>query len=311
MILHDCLIIGGGPAGLSAAMTARRAGLGVLLLEKDIVGGGPAVLAAIDNYPGIVGIDGWTLTRTMEKQVRDLGVEILESTEAVSVLLMDDTSKSVTTGNGPKYRARTVIIASGGAPKRLHVEGEELLVRRGVHYCAQCAGPAYQERTVMVCGNGGPALTAAAHLLKLAVKRVIFVTEDRHLTGDVFLAADLMASDRFQFLPRTRVRRITGSTQVAGVVLFGLAGGETWELAVDAVFVYRGIVPSSTLLAADRNPLGYLQVDPQMQTSVDGVFGAGSVVRPDAQIVIAAGEGAKAGLAAAAWVARSGFAVVV
>jgi thioredoxin reductase (NADPH) len=305
MTLHDCLIIGGGPAGLSAAMTARRAGLGVLLLEKDIVGGGPAVLAAIDNYPGIAGIDGWTLTRTMEKQARDLGVEILESTEAVSVLLMDDTTKTVTTDNGRKYGARTVIIASGGAPKRLHVEGEERLIRRGVHYCAQCAGPAYKERTVMVCGNGGPALTAADHLLKLAVKRVIFVTEDQQLAGDVFLAADLVACDRFQFLPRTRVRRLTGASQVAGVVLLGLASDETWELAVDAVFVYRGIVPCSTLLAADRDPQGYLQVDPQMQTSMAGVFGAGSVVRSDAQIVIAAGEGARAGLAAAAWVARS------
>jgi len=204
MTLHDCLIIGGGPAGLSAAMTARRAGLGVLLLEKDIIGGGPAVLASIDNYPGIAAIDGWTFTRTMEKQVRDLGVEILEPSEAVSVLLMDDTTKRVITGSGDRYGARAVIIASGGAPKKLHVDGEERLLRRGVHYCAQCAGPAYKERMVMVCGNGGPALAATDHLLKLGVKKVIFVSEDPELKGDALLVARLLACDRFQFLPRTR-----------------------------------------------------------------------------------------------------------
>jgi thioredoxin reductase (NADPH) len=306
MTLHDCLIIGGGPAGLSAAMTARRAGLGVLLFEKDIVGGGPAVLASVDNYPGIAGMDGWTLTRTMEKQVRDLGVEILESTEAVSVLLMDDTTKTVLTDSGGRYGARTVIVATGGAPKKLQVDGEERLVRRGVHYCAQCAGPAYKERTVMVCGNGGPALAAADHLLKLAVKRVIFVTEDKQLVGDAFLADQLAACDRFQFLPRTRVRRLTGAPQLSGVELHALASNEIRELTVDAVFVYRGTVPRSTFLVADRDPQGYLQVDLQMQTSVAGVFGAGSVIRPGELIVIAAGDGARAGLAAAAWVASSG-----
>jgi len=309
MTAHDCLIIGGGPAGLSAAMTARRAGLGVLLLEKDIVGGGAAVLASIDNYPGITGIDGWTLTRTMEKQVRDLGVEILESVEAISVVLMDDTSKKVTTGCGERYRARTVIIASGGAPKMLQVDGEKRLARRGVHYCAQCAGPAYKERTVVVCGNGGPALAAADHLLKLAVKKVIFVSEDPQLEGDAFLAAHLLTCERFQFLPRTRVRRLTGASQVAGVELLFLASNQSRELAVDAVFVYRGIVPRSTFLAADLDPQGYLQVDSQMQTSVAGVFGAGSVVRPDSQIVIAAGEGARAGQVAAAWIFQSRLAI--
>lgn len=310
MTLHDCLIIGGGPAGLAAAMTARRAGLDVLLLEKDIVGGGAAVLASIDNYPGITGIDGWTFTRTMEKQVRDLGVEILESTEAVSVVLNDNATKTVATDSGGKYGVRTVIIATGGAPKLLHVEGEGRLVRRGVHYCAQCAGPAYKKGTVIVCGNGGPALVAADHLIKLAVKKVIFVTEDQQLVGDAFLAAHLIANDRFQFLARTRIRRITGASQVAGVELLGLANNEIRELTVDAIFVYRGIMPRSAFLTVDRDAQGSLQVDRQMQTSMAGVFGAGCVVRPDAQIVIAAGDGARAGLAAAAWVAQSRPAVI-
>jgi thioredoxin reductase (NADPH) len=309
MTLYDCLIIGGGPAGLSAAMTVRRAGLGALLLEKDIIGGGAAVLARIDNYPGIAGIDGWTLTRTMEKQVLDLGVEIVESMEAVSVVLMDDSTKRVTTMSGEKYGARTVIIASGGDPKMLHVEGEERLARRGVHYCAQCAGPAYTGRTVIVCGNGGPALAAADHLLNLAVKKVIFATEDPELAGDAFLAAHLLACERFQFMPRTRVLQFSGATQVDGVELLFLTGNERRKLGIDAVFVYRGIVPRSAFLAAVRDPQGYLQVELQMQTSVAGVFAAGSVVRPDTQLVIATGDGARAGEAAAAWIARSRLAI--
>jgi len=308
MTHYDCIIVGGGPAGLSAAIAARRTGLTVLMLEKDIVGGSPAVMASIENYPGIEKIDGWAFTRIMEKQVISLGAEIRESAEVLSVVPKADGTKTVAIASGRKYAVKTVIIASGGEPKKLMVQGEERLARQGVHYCAQCAGPAYKEGTVVVCGNGVQALTAADHLLKLATQ-VVFVTEDPELQGDAILAAQLSADDRFQLLPRTKVQQIRGASQVEGLELFSHASGATQELAVDAIFIYRGLVPRTAILAAAKDPEGYLRVDAQLQTSIAGVFAAGSVVRPEPQIVIAAGEGARAGLAAAAWVGASPLAI--
>jgi thioredoxin reductase (NADPH) len=308
MTLYDCIIVGGGPAGLSAAIAARRTGLTVLMLEKDIVGGSPAVMASIENYPGIEKIDGWSFTRIMEKQVISLGAEIRESAEVLSVVPEADGTKTVATASGRKYVVKTVIIASGGEPKKLLVQGEERLARQGVHYCAQCAGPAYKEGTVVVCGNGVRALTAADHLLKLATQ-VVFVTEYPELQGDAILAAQLSADDRFQLLPHTRVQQIRGASQVEGLELFSHASGATQELAVDAIFIYRGLVPRTAILAAAKDPQGYLRVDAQVQTSIAGVFAAGSVVRSEPHIVIAAGEGARAGLAAAAWVGAYPLAV--
>ena len=297
---YDCIIIGSGPAGLSATISARRAGLAVLLLEKDIVGGSPAVMTKIENYPGIEKIDGWSFTRIMEKQAKSLEADIRESEEVVAVNLETDRTKTVTTANGRKYRTGTVIVASGGEPKKLFVEGEERLARKGVHYCAQCAGPAYRDATVAICGNGLLALTAADYLLQLASK-VVFITEENQLRGDAILATRLISDNRFQMLPETRVREIGGTSQVERLVLESLATGAGRELTVDGLFVYQGLAPRAAFLSADKDPAGYLRVDEKLETSMPGVFAAGSVVRPEPEIVIAAGDGARAALAAATW----------
>lgn len=301
MQFYDLIIVGSGPAGLSAAITARRAGLSVLMLEKDIVGGGPAIMASIDTYPGIEKIDGWTFTRTMEKQVRNLGVEILESEEVMRVLSLDDGTKTIEADNGKKYTARTVLVATGGAPQKLNVAGENRLAGKGVHYCAQCAGPAYKGGTVLVCGNGAPALTAADHLLNLAV-RVCMVVKEEKLSGDAILAEKLYSGDRFQLLPRTAVSRISGDFQVTGVELLSLEDGKVQDLAVDGIFIYQGAEPRTSCVAVEKDRLAHVLVDSRMQTSVPGIFAAGGAVRSDSRIVIAAGEGALAALSAAAYI---------
>jgi thioredoxin reductase (NADPH) len=302
MTEFDLLIAGSGPAGLAAAMAGRRAGLSVLILEKDIVGGGTAVLASIESYPGIEKVDGWTLTRIMEKQVRDLGTEIMEGEEVTAILPQGADSKKVETASARVFGAKAVIIATGGAPKKLGLAGEDYFAGRGVHACAQCAGPAYKGKVVAVCGNGGAALHAAQHLLNLGAK-VVFVTGDEGLRGDAILAAGLAVADGFRLLPSVAVQRILGDGSVRGIEVASLRDGVTEALAVEGIFLYLGLEPRTAFLPAERNDEGFFLVDARLQTSIPGIFAAGGVIAAESEIVIAAGEGTRAALAAAAYIA--------
>jgi thioredoxin reductase (NADPH) len=298
----DLLIAGGGPAGLAAAMAGRRAGLSVLLLEKDIVGGGTAVLASIESYPGVEKVDGWTLTRIMEKQVRGSGAEILEDEEVTAILPRGEYGKKVETASARVFGAKAVLVATGGAPKKLGLAGEDYFAGRGVHSCAQCAGPAYKGKVVAVCGNGGAALHAAQHLLNLGAK-VVFVTGDEGLRGDAMLAARLAAADGFRLVPTVTVRRIVGADSVRGIEVASLRDGEIVALAVEGIFLYLGLEPRTAFLPAERNDEGFFTVDAQLQTSIPGIFAAGGAIAAESEIVIAAGEGTRAALTAAAYIA--------
>jgi thioredoxin reductase (NADPH) len=302
MAAFDLIIVGSGPAGLSAAITGRRNGLSVLVLEKDIVGGGPAVLSTIDSYPGIEKIDGWSFTRTMEKQARDLGVEIVEDEEVISVLSREKAMKQVRCARGKVFDAKTVILSTGGTPKKLGVQGEDRLARKGVHTCAQCAGPAYKGGKVMICGNGASALVAAEHLLNLSASVTVLLA-DENLRGDAIRIKALQSSPLFRQVSKARVLRILGDDKVTGVEVEYLNDGQTEVFTVDGIFLYLGLDPCTLFVEAKKNSDGYLHVDSQMQTSVPGIFAAGGVIRSESQIVIAAGDGARAALAAASYIA--------
>ena len=300
MAAFDLIIIGSGPAGLSAAIIGRRAGLSILVLEKDIVGGGPAVLANIDSYPGIEKIDGWSLTRTMEKQARELGVQITEGEEVISVLSQEKATKKVICAGGKIFDGKTIIIATGGVPKKLDVPGEDRLLRRGVHTCAQCAGPAYNGGKVMICGNGASALVAAEHLLTLSATVTMLIAGE-NLRGDAIRIKAFHSSPLFHMVSRARVLRILGDEKVTGAEVEYLEDGRTELFAVDGIFLYVGLEPRTSFIEAKKNSHGYLRVDSQMQTSVTGIYAAGGAVRSEPQLIIAAGDGARAALAAASY----------
>lgn len=302
MKTYDLIIIGGGPAGLSSAIFAHRLGLETIVLEKNITGGQPAIAACIENYPGIEKIDGWTLTRVMEKQVKDLGVAIFESQEATKIGTETGYFTVITRG-GAEYLGRAIVIATGGEPAELQVKGEKRLARKGVHYCAQCAGPAYRDGKVAVCGNGYQALIAAAHLLNLA-ERVFFITEDSRLYGDAVLSRKLSTENRLHQIHRTIIQRILGDTQVEAIETKSLESGDVRQLKVDAVFVHMGINPRTDIIHAEKDQKGFLRVDLNMQTSIPGIFAVGNAVRADCRIVIAAGEGARAAFSVAASIER-------
>jgi len=301
MNTYDLIVVGGGPAGLSCSLYSSRLGLATLVLETNVMGGLAAIAASIEDYPGIEKIDGWTFTRIMEKQAMRASAKLVESEQVIQISSAADGLKNVASASGRTYSSTAVVIATGGEPKKLAVEGEERLARKGVHYCAQCAGPAYKGGLAAVCGNGNPALIAALHLLQLA-EEVFFITEDKCLSGEWVLQKKLKNENRFHLLPETRIRRIIGDARVEAVEVQPLDGGKARRLTIEGLFIYTGIVPRTGIVQADKDRHGFLKVDSTLQTSIAGIFAAGNVIGPDCRTVIAAGEGARAALSAAAYI---------
>lgn len=181
--LYDIIILGGGVAGLAAAITAGQSGLRVLVLEKAVFGGSVAVLESVSGYPGIEQIGGWELTQTMVKQAGHDGCELLDSIEVNDVQKLENNTFEIKSSDGNRLRVRSVIITTGGQPRLLGLQDESRFAQRGVHTCAQCAGPRYKDRYVAVAGNGTWAVEAALHLLNLGCE-VAFITGDTEMYGN-------------------------------------------------------------------------------------------------------------------------------
>lgn len=293
---HDLIVVGGGPAGLSAALFGARLGLAVLLLEKGLVGGHPAVMARIDDFPGVAEADGWDLTRTMERQVRTAGV-ILAEDEEVESICPDSGRFLIRTGLGREVRGRAVILATGGEPEPLQAPGAERLARKGLHSCVQCAGPAYKGRRAAVCGNRNPALAAAAHLLTLT-DTVFFITRAKEMHGDAALLAPLLQHPGLVLLPETRIRALKGGLRLEHLVLEE-ASGQVKTLEVDALFNYQRMVPRTGMVDAAKDSRGFLKQDGHGAASMAGLFGAGFVVDPEARLVTAVADGCRVAQAVA------------
>jgi thioredoxin reductase (NADPH) len=298
--LYDIIILGGGVAGLAAAMTAGRLGLRVLLLEKAVFGGSVAVLETIYEYPGVENIDGWELTQTMVKQAESVGCELLDSIAGVSVQESADKTFKITCSDGNQFRTRTVLITTGGQPRLLELENEANFTQRGIHTCAQCAGPRYRGRKVAVAGNGFWAVAAALHLLSLGC-RVTFITGDAKMFGNVFLIDKLSSHKQFSLLNGYHIEKLFGGEYLEQIEIVQLSTGKRKRLNAAAVFIYRGIVPNIEITAAQQKENGFLLVDENHMTSLPGVFATGRVVYADLPIQVLVGDGSRAALSAAAW----------
>lgn len=292
--LYDVIIIGGGPAGYTAALYAARAGLSTLVLEKMAVGGQMALTGDIDNYPGFEeGVDGFTLGMKMQQSAERFGAK----TEYDEVLAVDFSQKikQIKTLMG-EYSAKTVIVATGANPKTLGLENEATLTGRGVHYCAHCDGRFYKDKTVAVIGGGNSAVSDALYLSNL-VKKVYLIHRRDTLRATNIYKAPLEKAENIEFLWNTALTGIVFDQKIIGAEIKNLKTNEINGLAVDGIFISIGRSPASELFKDILNidEYGYIIADETTKTNIDGVYAIGDVrTKPLRQVVTAVGDGATA-----------------
>lgn len=293
----DVLIIGAGPAGFTAAIYAARFGLETLILSKDL-GGNMALTDIIENYPGFPeGISGSELTNRMHEQVKKLGVEVIfdevERIDPAECAYYEGPCKfAVKTKNGKEYKAKTIIITVGAAPRKLHVPGEEEFTGRGVSYCATCDGPLFKGKKVVVVGGGNTALQEALYLKSIGVD-VTLVHRREEFRADKILQNRFKESGIPAIL-NTVVTEIIGKDKVEAVKLRNRVTGEETEMPVDGVFIFIGYEPKTDFVKhlGITDEYGYIPVDMYMRTKVKGIFAAGDITNVFKQIAVAVGQGA-------------------
>ena len=290
--MYDIIIIGSGPAGLSAAIYAQRACLDTIVIEKNGISGGQVLNTwEVDNYPGFPGVTGFELTRQVRVHANNLGARVVED-EVVHVELSGNVKKVVC--EEETYEARCVILASGAHHRTLEVPGEEELRGAGVSYCATCDGAFFRGRTVAVVGGGDAALEDAIFLARMCEKVYIVHRRDK-LRGAKRLQERLQALENIEFVWNSETAAIEGNGQVEALRLRQTQTGEERRLDVDGVFIAVGIAPESELYAGqlELDEQGYIRADESGQTSVPGVFAAGDVrTKALRQILTAASDGA-------------------
>lgn len=302
--MYDVIIIGAGPAGMTAGIYTARKKLKTLILAKE-VGGQMVWSSDVENYTGFSMISGGDLTNKFREHL-DTIKEDLELKDGFEVTNIEKniTSFEVETKQGQNFFAKTIIIASGKSPRHLGIPGEEKFFGRGVAVCATCDAPLYKNKDVAVVGGGNSAMDAILALSKVA-RRVYSINMNDGLVGDEVLRNKITNSGNVSFFSQTKTLEIMGEQFVAGIKIQKF-GHDAETLVVNGVFVEIGYVPSNDFdNLTHKNDKGEITVDGNLQTSVPGIFAAGDI--NDAwgeQIIIAAGEGAKAAIAVSDYLNR-------
>ncbi|MCS6881650.1 MAG: thioredoxin-disulfide reductase [Oscillochloridaceae bacterium] len=302
---NKVVIIGSGPAGLTAALYAARANLEPLVVRGLQPGGLIATTAEVENYPGFVeGIGGFELADNMEKQAARFGARFLDT--LVTRVDAGQRPFALTTDDGQQLTADTIIVSTGASPRKLGVPGEERLANRGVSYCATCDGFFFRGKKVVVVGGGNSALDEGLFLTRY-VSELIIVHRRDTLRADAILQERAFSNEKIRFVWNSVVEEILGEDRVTAVRIRNLKTGETSELATDGVFPYIGHVPNTKLfegiLTLDEG--GYIVTDGRQRTNVPGIFAAGDVVdHIYRQAITAAGEGCKAAMEATWYLAE-------
>jgi NADH-dependent peroxiredoxin subunit F len=295
--IYDVAVIGGGPAGLTAAMYAGRKNLSTVLLATDL-GGQLGTTRDVANYPGCELILGPDLVQRLYAQAKLYGVTELIGERVAGIRVAAQTA-TVDLASGREICARAVIIASGAQKRRLGIPGEKELAGTGVFYCATCDGPLFRDADVVVVGGGNSAMQAALELAPVA--RGVTVVAMEGLTGDAVLRDKVTAAARVRIMPHHKPTEIHGASRAEGVTVVDVETGAAERVAADGVFVEIGYLPNTSfaLDLVDTNEAGEIIVDRRCRTGVRGVFAAGDCTDVhDKQVVISVGEGAKAALSA-------------
>jgi thioredoxin reductase (NADPH) len=294
----DLIIIGGGPAGLTAALYAVRSRLKVLLIEKMILGGQSTTTFSIENYPGFPeGISGTDLSNRLQDQVRRLGLDILWGN---AISLKNKKGLREVQVDGKLLTAKAVIIATGTEAAKLGVPGEDEFRGRGVSYCATCDGPFYKDKNIMVVGGGNSAIEEALFLTRYAAKISVVHRRDQ-LRADKILAERALAEPKLYFYWHATLEKISGKQKIEEVVLKDLQSQKKLKVPIDGVFIYIGSKPNSEIAknVVKMDQKGFIHTDETMKTSAAGIYAVGDVrVKSLRQVVTAAADGAIAADAA-------------
>ncbi len=296
--MYDIIVVGAGPAGLTAALYARRANKSVLLLEKGAFGGQITFSPKVENYPGFESVSGSELADKLVEQVLAQGAEV--EIETVTGLRVEGDVKTLTTEDGNEYTARAVILACGARHRHLGLPNEERFIGDGISFCAVCDGAFYKDKTVALIGGGNSALQEAI-LLSETCKKVIVVQNLDFLTGEQQLQDILAKRENVEVITGTVVEAIADTPAFSGITLLHTATDRRTELSVDGMFVAIGLVPENDAFA-DRAALdkaGYFASGEDCLTATPGVFVAGDCrAKAVRQVTTATGDGAVAAVAA-------------
>lgn len=290
--MYDVIIIGAGPAGITAAIYAVRKRVEALIITKDI-GGQTALSGDVENYTGYQFISGPELVLKFEEHLRKFNIALKEN-EAVREIAKTGGTIQVKTDKG-MYEAKSIIIASGKRSRELNVPGEKEFKNKGLTYCATCDGPLFSHKDVAIIGGGNSALDAAVQLMRIANK-VYIINIAPALTADAVMREAVQGSDKVSIFNNTKVEEVLGDRMVSAIRI--KREDKESLLSVQGVFVEIGLIPNSDFTSGiDKNNSGEIIVNSRNETNMPGIFAAGDVTDvPEKQIVIAAGEGAKAAL---------------
>ncbi|GAV22999.1 thioredoxin-disulfide reductase [Carboxydothermus pertinax] len=297
METRELVIIGGGPAGLAAAIYGARAALNPLILERGVPGGQAATTEWIENYPGFEdGIGGFELMVHMQRQAEKFGAEF-KNADVMSIKKENGIFNLATTIGD--INAKTIIVATGAEPKELNVPGEKEFRGRGVSYCATCDGNFFRGKTVAVVGGGDSALEEAIYLTKL-VEKVYLIHRREGFRAAKVIQERAKANPKIEFVLNTVVEEIAGERKVEKVVVKNVKTGEKSEIPIDGVFIYVGLKPNTAFLEGLLElENGYIKTDDKMATAIPGLFAAGDVrVKDLRQVVTAVADGAQAAVSA-------------
>jgi thioredoxin reductase (NADPH) len=296
---YDAIVLGAGPAGLTAGIYLSRARLRTLIVDEGIVGGQMVLTHSIANYPGVESISGYQLAGIMKKQAKSFGCNI-KANISVQQVKLDEELKSISLSDGNTFTAYSIILTPGGRSRTLGVAGEENFKGRGISYCATCDGDFFTGKEIVVVGGGNSALEEAVSLTKYATK-VTIVHQFDHFQAFEHAIEEAKSNKKIQFLMESSVTAFYGIEKLESVEIKNLKSGETRNFKTDGAFIFIGYIPNTEFLKGklELNQWGEIVVKSDMSTSIEGVYAAGdSIVKRFRQVTTAVGDGTVAALAA-------------